>query len=85
MSTPILPDDYFHTYIYVHFSWACCELCKAEPNLEWAWEGVTAKGEAGVQEFTIKAVERLKAEGWVMRGDELLCPQCAARIGASAG
>jgi hypothetical protein len=73
MSTPILPDDYFHTYIYVHFSWACCELC------------ITAKGEAGVQEFTIKAVERLKAEGWVMRGDELLCPQCAARIGASAG
>ncbi len=29
MYTPELPDDYLHTYAYVHFSWIYCDVCEA--------------------------------------------------------
>lgn len=74
-----LPDDDFHSHVYVHFGWLCCDHCKTEPDLEWAWEGL-GPGEASVQVFAARAVQRLKADGWIMYNDGPLCPTCAAQL-----
>ena len=80
-STSELPDDYWHTFVYVHFGWLCCGQCEAQPDLEWAWDGITAAGEASVAQFTIRAVEHLTNTGWVMHKEQPCCPACAARLG----
>jgi hypothetical protein len=72
-----LPDDEWHTHVYVHFSWLECAGCGVEtPKLDWAWEG-TASGEPGVAEFTIRAVRFLKNVGWRCENGALWCPACA--------
>jgi hypothetical protein len=78
MTFTIMPDDDWHTYVYVHFSWLCCEKCGREPpSLEWAWKGVEP-GELGAKRFTVRAVEQLKAEGWTMQ-EELRCHECSSK------
>jgi hypothetical protein len=72
-------QDGFHSYVYVHFGWLCCDECQIEPDLEWAWKGLRP-GEASVQMFATRAVERLKADGWIMHNDGPLCPTCAAKL-----
>jgi hypothetical protein len=81
MSTPKLPADYWHTFVYVHFSWLACGQCKKEPDLEWAWQGIIAEGEAGVQQFTDRVVPHLKSAGWIFHDAEPCCPECAAMQG----
>jgi hypothetical protein len=76
MSTPTLPDDYFHTFVYVNFGWLFCGNCEAEPDLQWAWDGITVEGEPAVDQFTIRAVEHLKKSGWIIQDDGLRCPLC---------
>lgn len=67
-----LPDDYWRTYVYVNFGWLCCSRCEVEPDLQWAWpEG---EGEWVVEQFAIRAVPHLRAIGWVMHEDHLVCP-----------
>jgi hypothetical protein len=80
MPTHELPEDDWHTFVYVHFSWLACGQCQLKPDLEWAWEGIEAKGEEAVRLFTIRTVEQLKKAGWVMYNDEPCCPACAARL-----
>ena len=83
MSSQEMPSDDWHSHVYVHFSWLNCEICDVEPDLEWAWEGL-GLGEKAVQIFTVRAVERLKAEGWLIYKnglDGLCCPKCAVREG----
>jgi len=84
MSAPELPNDYWYTFVYVHFGWLCCGQCQTEPDLEWAWEGITAEGEDGVKLFTIRAVEHLKIAGWIMHEDQPCCPACAAKPGITS-
>jgi hypothetical protein len=72
-----LPDDEWHSHVYVHCSWLACESCKAEPDLNWAWNGV-ASGEPGVATFTIRAVDFLKDDGWQIDDGSLWCPACAS-------
>jgi hypothetical protein len=80
MSTPALPPDYWHTFVYVNFGWLCCGQCEVEPDLQWAWGGLKAEGEAAVEQFTIRAVEHLKNAGWIMHADQPCCPACAAKL-----
>jgi hypothetical protein len=74
-----LPEDWWHTYVYVYFGWLSCGECEVEPDLEWIWEGVTADGENGVAQFTLIAVDRLKDLGWTIRDDGLCCPKCSGK------
>ena len=74
----ILPDDYWHSFIYVHLDWLSCGTCKNEPDIEWAWRNIDA-GKIAAQVAVIRIVERLKADGWTMYRDELCCPDCAAK------
>jgi hypothetical protein len=76
------PDDYWHTFVYVNFGWLSCGKCEREPDLGWAWNGISTTGEAGVAEFTKRAVEHLKTDGWVM-DDYLYCPECASSLHAA--
>jgi hypothetical protein len=75
---PELPDDAFHTHLYLFLDGTECGKCGCRPNLLWAWEGV-APGERGAMQYAIRAVEYLKREGWQM-SDALhpFCPKCAA-------
>lgn len=79
-----LPEDYWHTFAYVHFGWLCCAQCEVEPELQWVWDGVTSEGEAGIEQFTIRAVEHLKNAGWMMHEQQPCCPSCAAKLGIMA-
>ncbi len=76
---PELPDDYWHTFVYVNFGWLSCGKCDVEPDLRWAWpQGV--EGEQAAVVFAIRAVEHLKAAGWIMHDDQPCCPECAAKL-----
>src|SRR4051794_21998218 len=61
--TTKLPEDYWHTFVYVNFGWLCCQNCESQPDIEGAWEGV-GPGEAGIELFAVRAVEQLKQDGW---------------------
>jgi hypothetical protein len=74
-----LPEDWWHTYVYVNFSWLYCEKCKVEPKLDWVWDKVTANGEEGAAQFTVRAVKHLKDSGWTIGEYGLHCPTCAAK------
>jgi hypothetical protein len=78
-----LSDDYWHSYVYVNFSWLGCGECNTDLDVEWAWDGITAEGEAGVQQFTNRVVPHLKSAGWIIHDAALCCPACAARLGVT--
>jgi hypothetical protein len=84
MAETKLPDDFWHTFVYVHFGYFCCGRCGIEPDLEWAWEGLTANDEAGLVQFTNRVVPHLKSEGWIVLDAQPRCPLCAAKNSASA-
>lgn len=76
---PELPEDDWHSHVYVHFSWLECAVCNLEPELEWAWDGVSS-GEQGVVEFSIRAVNHLKDARWQILDGGIYCPTCAASL-----
>jgi hypothetical protein len=58
-----------------------CANCGKRPSLMFAWDRiskVTIIDEPAVaaRMFADAAVEHLKAIGWRMKGDKLVCPQC---------
>jgi hypothetical protein len=81
MPTPELPQDEWHTFVYVFLTAVCCSKCETEPDLMWAWDGIEATGEAAAEIFALRAVEHLKAAGWVMHEGRPCCPACATRYG----
>jgi hypothetical protein len=78
MATEIMPDDYWHTFVYDNFDSLACSDCEQEPALQWAWKGVE-DGEFGVQQFTIRAVNRLRLSGWTLRDGFLRCQECSVK------
>jgi hypothetical protein len=75
---PELPEDDWHTYVFVCL--ACYCECNAEADLQWACDDLPADGtpDAAIL-FTIRAVEYLKREGWQMIDNQPYCPICAAK------
>jgi hypothetical protein len=61
-----------------------CNGCARRPELMWAWDNVdklaiTKDIDAAARTFTENAVEHLKVAGWQMHGEQLYCPDCAAK------
>jgi hypothetical protein len=73
------PDDWWHTYVFVHFSWLECESCSIAPDTEWAWKDLPPDQDSAVV-ATNRIVPRLISEGWEMQDQALYCPQCAKRF-----
>ena len=78
-SSEDLPEDDWHTYVYVFLDATCCTECGLEPDIMGAWDNVPS-GEAGVVVYAIRVVKCLKDAGWQMRHKFPWCPDCAAKL-----
>jgi hypothetical protein len=74
----LMPHDDWHLYVFANLDAVSCTECEKSLSAEWAWR----RGDAGriaAQVAAMRIVERLKADGWTMRGGKLICHDCAAK------
>ena len=79
MEAPELPEDEWHNYVYLLLSGECGR-CECVADLKSSWEGLGPSEDDAVR-FSIRAVARLKADGWVWHDGEPYCANCAAAMG----
>jgi hypothetical protein len=74
-----MPDDWWHTWVFVNFSWLACLSCDLRPDTDWAWNDLPPDEDAAIV-ATKRIVPRLISEGWEMHDQIMLCPDCAHRL-----
>ena len=73
-----LPEDDWHTHVFVFLDATCCTECGLDSNLRWAWENLPSDRDAA-DVFTNRAVKFLRDAGWQMHDGFPWCPECAAK------